>query len=150
LKGKSQKSLKVGTYKMVNNNMTLCGICNEPTTDGEVHVCTKKALRTRVLDLRLAIAEHYEGMQQYDEYLADKFDEGEPCEVDDSQLNIKLWQTIGLKFETPTENCWWEDQGDFYDANCGGRLLMNMGTIDENGIKFCPNCGKPVKEFKKQ
>lgn len=43
-------------------------------------------------------------------------------------------------------NCKWiEDEDDgAWDTSCGKRFLITEGTPEENGMKFCCYCGKPL------
>lgn len=47
------------------------------------------------------------------------------------------------------KNCTWKMEdvnGDVYDTDCGNCFQFNDGSPEENKFKFCPYCGRHVKE----
>lgn len=48
---------------------------------------------------------------------------------------------------TQTTFCSWVPDSDGnYETLCGEMFTLNDGTPSENGMKFCPYCGKPLRE----
>jgi len=46
---------------------------------------------------------------------------------------------------------WKKDKEDgVYDTNCGNRFEFNADGPTENHFKFCPYCGKKLKNFEKR
>jgi len=48
------------------------------------------------------------------------------------------------------ERCFWvEDYTEeyVYDTDCDNRHEFIAGGINENGYKFCPYCGKKIKQM---
>lgn len=45
------------------------------------------------------------------------------------------------------KKCAWEEveNGDYWEASCGLCWCFEDGRPKENGIKYCPKCGKRVK-----
>lgn len=51
---------------------------------------------------------------------------------------------------TPEPGCLWKhqveiDYHDYWSASCGEDFIFTDGGPIENGMKFCPYCGKPLK-----
>lgn len=46
--------------------------------------------------------------------------------------------------------CAWkyDDVDDYFATSCGKKYCFNHGHIKENHFKFCPLCGKKIKEEK--
>ena len=46
--------------------------------------------------------------------------------------------------------CEWtfQDSDCYYDSDCGEGWCFEVGDLKENKVKFCPFCGKKVKEVK--
>lgn len=42
--------------------------------------------------------------------------------------------------------CHWTFEGEYWKTNCGNAQVFEVDGPDENGYKFCPYCGKPIKE----
>jgi DNA-directed RNA polymerase subunit RPC12/RpoP len=42
------------------------------------------------------------------------------------------------------EFCEWYDYLEYYDTKCGHSFTFNDGSVEENGYKYCPNCGKKI------
>tara|TARA_R110000868_G_scaffold199913_3_gene447048 strand:+ start:475 stop:651 length:177 start_codon:yes stop_codon:yes gene_type:complete len=43
------------------------------------------------------------------------------------------------------DNCIWAEAGDgVWHPECGGAFILNDGTPEENGMKFCCYCGSPL------
>jgi hypothetical protein len=51
---------------------------------------------------------------------------------------------------TVTDNTciWREDSDGYYETVCGRHYATNAGTLKDNGIRFCPFCGREIKEEK--
>ena len=43
---------------------------------------------------------------------------------------------------------WVEDQDDpgVFDVECAERFILNEGTLKENNFRYCPYCGRYIKE----
>ena len=53
------------------------------------------------------------------------------------------------------EYCEWinEDSFEFegmYETSCGEAKYFSNGNIENNNYKFCPFCGKEIKEYKNE
>jgi hypothetical protein len=48
------------------------------------------------------------------------------------------------------EKCDWkyDDIDDFYQGSCGVTWSLCEGTLEENKMNFCPQCGKKIKLVK--
>ncbi len=46
--------------------------------------------------------------------------------------------------------CQWAEDADGgpWETSCGHLFILNDGGPNENGLKFCPFCGKPLEEVK--
>lgn len=45
------------------------------------------------------------------------------------------------------QECSWEYMQDgHFETMCGEPFVLLNGTPSENNMKFCPFCGKPIKE----
>jgi hypothetical protein len=47
-------------------------------------------------------------------------------------------------------NCEWSQDdldGDWFVTDCGNDFILNDGTPEENKMKFCCYCGKPLKQI---
>ena len=43
--------------------------------------------------------------------------------------------------------CKWKiDEDGIYHAECDNDFIFDSGTIEENSFKYCPYCGKEIKE----
>jgi len=44
----------------------------------------------------------------------------------------------------PKKTCQWiyDSTTDSYDTECGDKWCFSEGTATDNGVKFCPMCGK--------
>ena len=42
--------------------------------------------------------------------------------------------------------CTWEPDGDAWGGDCGVRWACETGTPNDNGMNFCPRCGKRLKQ----
>jgi len=48
----------------------------------------------------------------------------------------------------PQETCVWSfDQwsDDFYETSCGKAFTLIEGTLEENDMRYCTYCGKPIE-----
>lgn len=43
-------------------------------------------------------------------------------------------------------NPWWFGTGT-YDTECGNAHYFSEGGISDNQYRFCPFCGKPIKQW---
>ena len=48
--------------------------------------------------------------------------------------------------------CEWkyDEDDDFYETSCDHGFYFGEGDVKENNIKFCPYCGKIIKELIKE
>jgi membrane protease subunit (stomatin/prohibitin family) len=44
------------------------------------------------------------------------------------------------------KTCIWKEEEECWETSCGNAFCLNTGTPLENGMKFCPYCGKTIKE----
>jgi hypothetical protein len=45
------------------------------------------------------------------------------------------------------KTCAWRDNLDaIYETECGNLHIVNDGTLEENGMKYCCYCGKEIKD----
>jgi len=45
------------------------------------------------------------------------------------------------------QTCAWRDNLDaIYETECGNLHIVNDGTLEENGMKYCCYCGKEIKD----
>ncbi len=47
------------------------------------------------------------------------------------------------------DKCDWVYNGDdysYYDTECKEAFIFEAGQIDDNKFKYCPYCGKPIKQ----
>jgi len=46
------------------------------------------------------------------------------------------------------EKCVWvyDEYHDFWDTSCGKGWLLTEGSLKDNKIKYCPFCGKKIKD----
>ena len=44
---------------------------------------------------------------------------------------------------------WWqeEDEYNLYVTACNQSFVLNEGTPEKNGLKYCPFCGARLKQF---
>lgn len=42
--------------------------------------------------------------------------------------------------------CTWRDTGPYWATGCGNAFWFEEGGPEENDMRFCPYCGKPLKE----
>jgi len=41
---------------------------------------------------------------------------------------------------------WIADVDNIWDTQCGSRWELTNGTLEENDMRFCPNCGEVISE----
>jgi len=41
------------------------------------------------------------------------------------------------------KDCWWKDE-DLWSTNCGKEFMINEGSPLENGMVYCPYCGRII------
>ena len=61
---------------------------------------------------------------------------------------IMLLEQIGT--ESPPAFCEWqpdEEMDCLYETSCGMTWEFNDAGVEENRVKFCFGCGKPVKDI---
>ena len=50
------------------------------------------------------------------------------------------------------DKCEWtyneDGHWEYWDTSCGKAFLFSEGTPEDSGFKFCPYCGKELKEIK--
>lgn len=76
---------------------------------------------------------------QLENYCFEKY-----CAEGDSEIGrIVKGDGAGLKLE-----CKWklEEEGNLYVTECEKRHLAFDGTPEENGYRYCPYCGRKIKE----
>ena len=63
----------------------------------------------------------------------------------------EIYHALRAKFHAPDPSklprkCKWveEPDGEFYHTDCGHDWVFPDGTPKENGVKYCPLCGRPV------
>ena len=54
-----------------------------------------------------------------------------------------------------SKKCKWKlneeyDGGEFWSTACGGAFTVTEGTPKDNGMKFCPYCGKKLWQLKQK
>jgi hypothetical protein len=53
-----------------------------------------------------------------------------------------------------SEKCIWSESNnyddDYWDSGCGNAFTFIDGTPEENGMKFCPYCGKVVEIVRRE
>lgn len=52
-----------------------------------------------------------------------------------------------MTYVTHTECEWDEDSDGVFNTKCGHTFDTIAGTLADNGIRFCPFCGKEIFEF---
>lgn len=66
---------------------------------------------------------------------------------------LKLFNILKEITNTP-EYCEWSieepDYDETYFTSCGNAFYFTDGNIKENHVKFCPYCGKPIKEISRE
>lgn len=40
----------------------------------------------------------------------------------------------------------WEPMSDYYETECGNGFQFINGGVEENSYKFCPHCGRKIRE----
>ena len=46
--------------------------------------------------------------------------------------------------------CNWTEQEDYYETECDMEFTLSVGDLKDNFIKFCPFCGKLIKELNEE
>ena len=46
------------------------------------------------------------------------------------------------------KRCVWREESnqDYWDTSCNNQFVLIGGTPEDNGMKYCPYCGKEIKE----
>ena len=44
--------------------------------------------------------------------------------------------------------CLWQEEDAYWKTGCGRAFLKESRKPSENGMRFCPYCGKPLREAK--
>jgi hypothetical protein len=65
----------------------------------------------------------------------------ELCNVEDDSY---IFKRELVEEKENTKICKWQFKEDFYDAECGARTLMNLGTVEKNNMIYCTNCGGKI------
>jgi hypothetical protein len=72
------------------------------------------------------------------------------CKFDENDEIVELCAAHKAYFDkrrTMTEKpCVWKEEEECWETSCGHAFCLNTGTPSENGMQFCPYCGKPIKE----
>jgi uncharacterized Zn-finger protein len=68
-----------------------------------------------------------------------------------SQYDIKKYKVVKIRVVEVGDRCEWvKDEnpmhGDSYDTSCNNKHIFIEGNIKENQHKFCPYCGREIKE----
>ena len=69
------------------------------------------------------------------------------------ELASRIWDAaIKSVIKNNKKTCKWKynDDDDFYNTSCGEAWVFPEGRPQENGLKFCPVCGKKVVYKKKE
>ena len=48
--------------------------------------------------------------------------------------------------ETPLTCTWIENEDGVYETNCDNMFVFNDGGPVENGFRYCPYCGRELRE----
>jgi len=67
-------------------------------------------------------------------------------ETVEAHRKLMSWRPEDGKPSPEKEICVWtiEKNTDWYQTGCGEEWTMLSGTPSENGMRFCPICGKPL------
>ena len=85
-------------------------------------------------NLRTAAQQALERLRKY--HYGNGFAEDAECIAD---LEAALAQQV--------KTCAWRDNLDaIYETECGNLHIVNDGTLEENGMKYCCYCGKEIKD----
>ena len=58
----------------------------------------------------------------------------------------RLWRELGQE-KAPVVPCvWQEDWEGTWETACKNKWVFNEGTPEDNRMKFCCYCGKPLKQ----
>jgi len=58
------------------------------------------------------------------------------------------WDEATKKSNVRKESCSWrEDEGGCWFSDCGDGFVFSVDGPRKNAFKFCPFCGKPIKEL---
>lgn len=58
---------------------------------------------------------------------------------------VRLWRELGRE-KGPTICTWKEDWEGTWETGCKNMWVFNEGTPEENNMRFCCYCGKPLKQ----
>ncbi len=50
------------------------------------------------------------------------------------------------KQKLPQDKCHWYEDGAAWATQCGEYFEITNGTPAENGMMFCPYCGRPIDQ----
>ncbi len=62
------------------------------------------------------------------------------AEMDNALATLDNTEDAGQR----TPSCEWYDDGEKWETECGEAFCFHDGGPVENGMKFCPYCGKPL------
>jgi hypothetical protein len=78
------------------------------------------------------------------------------CNIREEWISTDVWSWIEVvgcashsDFQSERGDCIWaEDEDGIYHTSCGDAFEFMNGTPDDNHIKFCPYCGKELRQSK--
>ena len=101
-------------------------------------------------DLRTAAQQALEALYQAREF-TELYDTehaaavNERCHENIAALRAALAQQAEPAQQVKT--CAWRDNLDaIYETECGNLHIVNDGTLEENGMKYCCYCGKEIED----
>lgn len=59
-----------------------------------------------------------------------------------ARINAAITKAGGTALRTP-DRCQWEEDGT-WATSCGSYFDIACGTPSDNGMAFCPYCGRPI------
>ena len=65
-----------------------------------------------------------------------------PCGIVD-RLNAAIAKAGGTALRTP-DRCQWQEDGEAWVTQCGHLFQICHGSPEDNGMDFCPFCGRPI------
>lgn len=95
---------------------------------------SKQMLIKGAPDLLAVCQELVESAEHWSEYFV-------PIGIVD-RLNAAIAKAGGTALRTP-DRCQWEEDGA-WATSCGGYFEITCGTPSDNGMMFCPYCGRPI------
>ena len=59
------------------------------------------------------------------------------------RLNAAIAKAGGTALRTP-DRCQWQEDGEAWVTQCGHLFQICHGSPEDNGMDFCPFCGRPI------